>query len=612
MRCRLLWRTFLIIAVKVVGTEELSMKATFRGTGVSSGAVVGHTFRVDRIGFSMPDRKISRKDIPAEMERLHRAVELSKSQIRDASENLKETLGASQTDLFEGYILLIGDPTLSDLVRRTMERELIGVEKAFSSAIDSFATEMAQLKDEYMRERAADLRDLGERVCRNLLGVEVDIPLLPTNSSGNDQWIVITDDLPPSVAARMDSKRVAAFLMSGGSRTSHTAILARALGIPAIVAVEKRFLDVVEDGTLVALDGGTGEVFVEPNAEVVSEFDRRRAAAEVLFDHYLAESKHPVETLDGYQACLVANVELPSEALTVAKKHNVGIGLFRTEFLFINGMSLFNEEDQFNAYRSTVEAVKPYSVIFRTLDIGGDKFLSQLKMPHELNPFMGMRAIRFSLSRPDIFKIQLRAILRASAYGKVRIMFPMISTLEELESAIGILEEVKDDLRRAGIPFNERLDVGCMIEVPAAALMAEQLMRHLTFFSLGTNDLVQYSLAVDRSNPRISYLYQPAHPSIIRMMRDVVKVAIEHGKWVSICGEMAGDCLYTPLILGLGIHELSMSPVALPSVSMVIRRIRMHQAEDLVDYALQCGSAREVQEECKRFLRTHCPELVIG
>lgn len=560
----------------------------------------------------MPDRKITRDDIPAEMERLHRAVELSKSQIRDASENLKEALGPSQTDLFEGYILLIGDPALTDLVRRTMERDLIGVEKAFSSAIDSFANEMAQLKDEYMRERAEDLRDLGERVCRNLLGVEVDIPLLPTNSSGCDQWIVITDDLPPSVAARMDSKRVAAFLMSGGSRTSHTAILARALGIPAIVAVEKRFLDVVEDGTLVALDGGTGEVFVEPNSEVISEFDRRRAAAAVLFDHFLAESKHPVETLDGYQACLVANVELPSEALTVAQKHNVGIGLFRTEFLFINGMSLFNEEDQFNAYRSTVEAVKPYSVIFRTLDIGGDKFLSQLKMPHELNPFMGMRAIRFSLSRPDIFKIQLRAILRASAYGKVRIMFPMISTLEELESAIGILEEVKDDLRRSGIPFNERLDVGCMIEVPAAALMAEQLMRHLTFFSLGTNDLVQYSLAVDRSNPRISYLYQPAHPSIIRMMRDVAKVAIEHGKWVSICGEMAGDCLYTPLILGLGIQELSMSPVALPSVSMVIRRIRMHQAEDLVDYALQCGSAREVQDECKRFLRTHCPELAIG
>ena len=245
---------------------------------------------------------------------------------------------------------------------------------------------MAQLKDEYMRERAADLRDLGERVCRNLLGVDVDIPLLPTNSSGNDQWIVITDDLPPSVAAEWTRSAWRHF-DEWRSRTSHDGDFGSCPWFLRLLR-SRSVLDVVEDGTLVALDGGTGEVFVEPNAEVVSS-STVVAAAEVLFDHYLAESKHPVETLDGYQACLVANVELPSEALTVAKKHNVGIGLFRTEFLFINGMSLFNEEDQFNAYRSTVEAVKPYSVIFRTLDIGGDKFLSQLKMPHELNPFMG-------------------------------------------------------------------------------------------------------------------------------------------------------------------------------------------------------------------------------
>ena len=582
-----------------------------QGTGVSEGLVVGNAFRVDHGSYVMPDRRIQPSEVGAELDKLHRAMEVSKTQLDDVRQNLAKTLGADHAEIFDGYMMIVDDPALTNLARKIMEKELCCVEKAFSAAIDSFCKEMDKLEDEYLRERSADIRDVGERILRNLIGEVVDAPLLPPSDGAEpEHWVVIADDLSPSTAARMNPERVAAFLTSTGSRTSHTAILARALGIPAVVAVNKQSLDAIEDGTLLALDGTAGEVYVRPDEQVLRIFDERREAQEALLNHYKAESNYPVETLDGYQACLVANVELPSEALSVRQRHNVGIGLFRTEFLFINGMNLLDEEEQFKAYKSTAEAVKPYSVIFRTLDIGGDKFLSQLKMPHELNPFMGMRAIRFSLSQPTIFKTQLRAILRASAFGKVRVMFPMISTLEELEKALRILDEVKAELKRDHIEFNDQMDVGCMIEVPAAAMLAEKLLKHLTFFSLGTNDLVQYSLAVDRSNPHIGYLYQPAHPSIIRMMKNVVDVALSNDKWVSVCGEMGGECLYTPLILGLGIHELSMSPVSLPSVRMVIRSIKMHEAEDLVNYSLGCGSAFEVQEECKRFLQRVCPELV--
>lgn len=581
------------------------------GTGVSEGLVVGNTFRMDHVTYVTPDRRIQPSEIDTELEKLHRAMELSKKQLLEVRKNLAKTLGADHAEIFDGYMMIVDDPALFNLARKIMETNLCCIEKAFSAAIDSFCLEMSKLDDDYLRERAADIRDIGERILRNMIGEVVDAPLLPAVGDGEpENWIIIADDLSPSVAARMDSNRVAAFLTSSGSRTSHTAILARALGIPAVVALSKPKLDAIDDGTQVALDGTTGEVYVRPDEQVIKIFKERREAQNALLIHYKAESNYPVETLDGYQACLVANVELPSEALNVRQRHNVGIGLFRTEFLFINGMSLLDEEEQFKAYKSTAEAVKPYSVIFRTLDIGGDKFLSQLKMPHELNPFMGMRAIRFSLSQPNIFKIQLRAILRASAFGKVRVMFPMISTLEELEQALRILDQVKAELRRDHIAFNGQMDVGCMIEVPSAAMLAEKLLKHLTFFSLGTNDLVQYSLAVDRSNPHIGYLYQPAHPSIIRMMKNVVDVAVSNDKWVSVCGEMGGECLYTPLILGLGIHELSMSPLSLPSVRMVIRSIKMHEAEDLVNYALSCGSAFEVQEECRTFLKRVCPKLV--
>lgn len=460
-------------------------------------------------------------------------------------------------------------------------------------------------EDAYFQERAADVKDVGHRLIVNLNG-KSDVS---TDISGSQPVILLADDLSPSEAAHLDPGRIAAFITCSGSRTSHTAILARALRIPAIVAVQES-IDDIPNGTPMALDVSAGTAIVDPDQATLEAYylrdKRQKQLAQALFN----ETKQPTETLDGYQASLVANVELPAEALNVKRRYNVGIGLFRTEFLFIDSGKLLTQEEQFEAYRDTARAAYPYSVIFRTLDIGGDKFINQFELPHEINPFMGTRAIRLSLRRPDIFKTQLRAILRASAFGKVRIMFPMISALEELLKAREYLDQVKAELAREGIAFNDDLDVGCMIEVPSAALLAERLVQYVDFFSLGTNDLVQYSMAVDRANPDIAYLYQPAHPTVIRQMKHVVDAASASGKWVSVCGEMAGETLYTPLLLGMGIQELSMSPVALAPVHTLIRSMKMHEAEVLVARALKCNDGREVDELCRQFIKKACPELL--
>ena len=581
------------------------MPSTLHGTGVSAGLVIGNALWLNNQRCSVPLKAIAAEQVDAELARLAAAVDLSKQQLDALHHSVKESLGDDHANIFTGHQYILDDPELHKRITATVKSDLCGVEQACEKVLAEFCAEMAKIDDEYLRERLVDIRDVGERILCNLLGIDP----IQTPEQGGEPRIIVADDIPPSVAARLDPARVAAFITASGSRTSHTAILARALNIPAVVAV-KEPLSCIRNGTRLALDGASGVIHVDPTEETIAIIERRNQRQRAWMSQILSESNQPAETLDGYQVRLVANVELPVEAMNVRQRYNVGIGLFRTEFMFINGASLLDEEQQFIDYRDTAQAVFPLSVIFRTLDIGGDKFLSELNMPHELNPFMGMRAIRFSLSRVDIFKIQLRAILRASAFGKVRIMFPMISTLDELQQALATLEEVKNDLRANKVPFNEDLDVGCMIEVPAAALLAERLIQHVDFFSLGTNDLVQYSLAVDRSNPDIAYLYQPIHPSVIRMMKHVADVCYANGKWVGICGEMAAEPLYAPLILGMGIHELSMSPVSLAPIRKLVRSIRMFEAEALVAKALLCGAASEVHDLCRNFLKASCPELL--
>ena len=568
---------------------------TLHGISVSSGMLLARSWFKKEIKPVITEGSITLEKIPAEWERLEQALKLSKIQLEKIRLNLERELDAKHAGIFDFYTLLLEDDTLLDAIRTHLETKLVTAEAATSLAIEEYTSLLLAQDDTYMKSRADDIRDVGHRIISNLQGLHDESNALPEFPQ---PVVLLAKDLTPTETTHLDRRKIAAFVINGGSRTSHTAILARAMGIPAIVAVQEK-LDDIPDGTKLELDLDAGTVIVAPDEETEADFERKDARQKVMKAQQASEARQPTETLDGFQASLVANVALPSEAQSVRTQFNVGIGLFRTEFMFIEKGAFISEEEQFEAYRQTAEAIHPYSVIFRTLDIGGDKLLRQLPLSTEINPFMGTRAIRFSLKHPDMFRTQLRAILRASAYGKVRIMFPMISDMGELVQALTYLNEVKAELRSKNIPFNENLDVGCMIEVPSAALLAERLIELVDFFSLGTNDLVQYSMAVDRSNADIAYLYQPAHPAVLRQMKSVVDTALRKGKWVSICGEMAGDPLYTPLLLGMGIQELSMSPVSLTQVHKYIRNIRMYEAEELVQKALQCKDGLEVETLCR-------------
>ncbi|MBO4513852.1 MAG: phosphoenolpyruvate--protein phosphotransferase [Victivallales bacterium] len=582
-----------------------AMTMKLEGIGVSEGIVIAKCRKKSSNINAILERKILPEEVEYELARLRQSIALSRTQLEEIRENVKANGSGDVSEILEFHIMLLEDEELLSSIEAHLRKDLTCIEKAIEKACRKAANDMESMEDPYMQARADDIRDVEKRLLLNLGGVNNNNA--PQNAG--EPRILLAEDLTPSEAAHIDTKCTLAFITCSGSRTSHTAILARALSIPAIVAV-KQSLDDIPDDALIAMDAKQGIAFVNPSQEIVDTLEERRRQRQQLSEMYATASNRLPETRDGYQTYLVANVELPSEALNVKEKYNVGIGLFRTEFLFIASGHQLTEEEQFNAYRDTVKAVHPYSVIFRTLDIGGDKFMSQLQSPKEINPFMGTRAIRLSLRCPDMFKTQIRAILRASAFGKVRMMFPMISAVEELTQALALVDEVKEELRNDGLPFNEHIDIGCMVEVPSAALVVERLVEYVDFFSIGTNDLVQYSLAVDRANADIAYLYQPAHPAVLRLIKHVIDTAIANGKWVSVCGEMAGDALYTPLLLGMGIQELSMSPVSLAPVHRLISSISRHDAEELVEAALKCNNGNEVEALCRDFINSNCPELI--
>lgn len=567
-----------------------------RGVGVSAGVVIGKAILVGRRAPQVQEQALDEGQVEAEIARFQEALRLSREQIAVLRTRVQEAVGQENAAIFDSHLMLVDDPGVVRQVEAQIRDRRRNAEHVFHAVIGNYCAMLGKVDDSYIRDRLTDIQDVAARVIRNLQG-HPPVDLSHLHSAG----IVVADDLSPSDTAGIDREHVRAFVTAIGSRTSHTAIMARAMGIPAVVGLSESLAE-VNEGDLLVVDGTHGDVVVNPSPEQLVQYERRIREQQEWFARVEAESELPAETLDGFHVRLAANVELAEEVERLRRRHGVGIGLFRTEFLFIRRDGLCDEKDHFETYRKVAEDIYPNSVIFRTLDIGGDKFLSHLRMPVELNPFLGMRAIRFCLRRLDIFRVQLRAILRASAFGKVRLMFPMISTLEELQQALAVLSEVKEELAAEGIQHNSDLDVGMMIEVPSAALVADRLAPHVDFFSVGTNDLVQYSLAVDRSNPDISYLYQPSHPSIIRMLQHITQAAYAHGKWVGVCGEMASEPLLVPLLLGLGIHELSMSPVSIPAVKQLIRHVRMHEAETLVEEALKCGTADEVLGLCREFI----------
>ena len=426
-----------------------------------------------------------------------------------------------------------------------------------------------------------------------------------------EKVIIIAYDLSPSDTAVMHKKNVIGFATDIGGRTSHTAIMAKSLEIPAVVGLE-RVTSVVRNGKTVIVDGNRGLFIAEPSKRTLDRYTAQKKRYEKLEKELSTLKNLPCETLDGHRVELSANIELPEEVPSVLKHGADGIGLYRSEYLYINRVDLPNEEDQFRAYKEVARKMGSRRVIIRTLDIGGDKFLSQLEIPREMNPFMGWRAIRFCLARPEIFKMQLRAILRASTFGNLKIMYPMISGVEEIRQANAILEEVKSDLKKRKIPFDRNIEVGAMIEIPSAALTSDILAKEVDFFSIGTNDLIQYALAVDRVNEKIAYLYEPAHPAVLRLIRDVIHNGHKNGIWVGMCGEMAGDPALVLILLGMGLDEFSTSPILLPEIKKIIRAFTLKEAKKMAEKALTFGTGKEIAQFAGDVLRKALPELVAG
>jgi phosphotransferase system enzyme I (PtsI) len=448
------------------------------------------------------------------------------------------------------------------------------------------------------------MRDLTSRVLDNLLEVKDTFDLHHLT----EPCILISHDLSPSTTAQLNKKLVLGFATDIGGRTSHTAIMARSLGIPAIVGLQTVSQE-LDSGDYALLDGYNGTIIVNPTDQTLFAYGQL-AKIKASLDEKLREIREqPAVTLDGKPIHLSANIEDQNDIEAVIANGAEGVGLFRTEFLFINRDNLPGEEEQYKVYREVAAALKPNPIIIRTLDLGGDKFASHLQLAQEMNPFLGWRAIRFCLAQPELFRAQLRAILRASADGHVKMMYPMISGLDELNQANAIVEKCKTELRAEGKPFDENMPIGAMIEIPSAALIADTLAQRAKFFSIGSNDLIQYTLAADRTNERVSHLYEPTHPAILRLIKTTVDAAHRHGIWTGVCGEIAGDVFLTPLLLGLGVDELSTAPSVVPQVKYIVRRLKMSEAQALAEFALQCESPSEIYRRCQELARASAPSL---
>lgn len=579
---------------------------TLNGIPVSPGIAIGKVIILrEEDFFSIPKTSVRPDDIPKEIVRFEEALTKTRSELFHIRKNIAKDLGHEQSDIFSAHLLILEDRTLIEDVLSRIKNEFVSCEYAFANVIQRYFHAFAQVDDEYLKERVSDIRDVGRRVLQNLLGREKD-----SLARLKDRVIVIAHDLSPSETAVMDRRFVIAFATDLGGPTSHTAIMARSLEIPAVVGLD-RVSQEVQGGDTVIIDGHHGVIIINPDPVTIDHYAREEKRFAVLTTELDKLKTLPAETLDGQVVQLAANIEFPGEIPSVIAHGADGIGLYRTEYFYLNRVDLPTEEEQFEAYRKVAEQLAPKSVIIRTLDLGGDKFLSSLDLPQEMNPFMGWRAIRFCLTRLDIFKVQLRAILRASAFGNLKLMYPMISNLVELKQANQVLAEAREELKKSGIAFDPKLQVGAMIEIPSAALTCGALADEVDFFSIGTNDLIQYTLAVDRVNSKIAYLYEPTHPAILKLIKLVITEARRMKIWVSVCGEIAGDPALAILLLGFGIHQLSMSPVALPRVKKMIRSVSRKQAKEIAAKAIQFKTGDEIKEFCESKLKSIVPELFV-
>jgi len=577
----------------------------FRGIPVSAGVCRGRLLVLDKPpDAAVRERHIEDADLACQVQRLEQALIDTRREIVEVQRKVSEGLGAQDAQIFDAHLLVLEDPTLIEEVTRIILEEKVPADFAFKQVADKYAKTLSAIDDEYLRERASDMRDVTERILNHLTGQAVQDDL----SHLKDQCIVISYDLPPSRTALLDKKNVLGFATDVGSKTSHTAIMARAMRIPAVVGLRQASRE-LKTGDYALLDGYNGLIILNPTDQTLFEYGQL-VRKQVTLEEKLRELRDkPAVTLDGTRITLSANVEQANDTDAVLASGAEGVGLFRTEYLFINRDTLPDEEEQYRAYRQVAAALQPQPVIIRTLDLGGDKFLSHLQVPSEMNPFLGWRAIRFCLQEKDIFRAQLRAILRASVEGNIKIMYPMISCLDELRQANELVNEYKRELEKEGVAFNSNLDVGAMIEIPSAAVAADTLARRVQFFSIGTNDLIQYSLAVDRLNEKIAHLYEPTHPAILRLIKMTVDAAHQQGIWVGVCGEMAGDPIMTPVLLGLGVDELSVAPPNVPQIKYLIRRLKLSEARELAEFALTCESGPEILARSNALVQKVAPSL---
>ncbi len=569
------------------------------GISASQGIAYGQIFVFIQSDVEVPNYQVDADKRVGEIGRFEKALLATRQQITKIKNEVEKNLGAEEAMIFDAHLLVLEDQALIGETIREFEKTGRNIETCFNQISSRYIQAFAEIDDEYLRERAGDIRDVAQRVLQNLLGqAENSLSRLA------DKRIVVATDISPSDSASIDRGQALALVTDSGSRTSHAVIVARSMKVPAVVGV-RDLTTRVKNGDWAIVDGYDGIVILNPSEATLFRYGKIQEQKKSFESRLLQANDQPAVTLDGVKVSLLANIERVDELAMVKDYKAQGIGLYRTEYLFLNSARIPSEQEQFIAYSTVVKALAPLPVIIRTLDLGGDKPMvgHPNLFPKEDNPFMGFRAIRFCLVHTDIFKDQLRAILLASAYGKVQLMYPMISGAEELAKANAVLAECKAELKARGQAFDEELEVGAMIEIPSAAVTVDLLAQQCAFFSIGTNDLIQYLLAIDRVNDRIAHLYEPTHPAVIRTLKQIVAEAHRHKVPVSVCGEMAGDPIFAPLLLGLGIDGLSMSPAWLPSVKYLVRAMTMADAKALAAKALTMASPKEIYAMCDAFYR---------